>query len=78
VKLHEQRAFQTHRHATLALDVSQINRRTTVAHLPTEDTKCPPKGTGAPFIPFVLSRLILYTWAPLGGPFSSGFPARDC
>ena len=38
MKLHEQRALQTHRHAMFALDVSQINWRTTVAHLPTEDT----------------------------------------
>jgi hypothetical protein len=37
VKLHEQRALQMHRHAMFALDVSQINWRTTVAHLPTED-----------------------------------------
>jgi hypothetical protein len=37
VKLPEQRALQMHRHAMLALDVSQINWRTTVAHLPTED-----------------------------------------
>jgi hypothetical protein len=29
VKLHEQRSLQTHRHAMFALDVSQINRRTT-------------------------------------------------
>jgi hypothetical protein len=38
MKLHEQCALQMHRHAMLALDVSQINWRTTVAHLPTEDT----------------------------------------
>ena len=38
VRLHKQRALQTHRHAMLALDVSQINWRTTVAHLPTEHT----------------------------------------
>ena len=31
VKLHEQRALQTHRHAMSALDVSQINWRTTGA-----------------------------------------------
>ena len=37
MRLHKQRALQTHRHAMLALDVSQINWRTTVAHLPTED-----------------------------------------
>ena len=37
VKLHKQRTLQTYRHAMLALDVSQINWRTTVAHLPTED-----------------------------------------
>ena len=37
MRLHDQRALQTHRHAMLALDVSQINWRTTVAHLPTED-----------------------------------------
>ena len=37
MKLHEQRTLQTHRHAMFALDVSQINWRTTVAHLPTED-----------------------------------------
>ena len=39
MKLHEQRALQTHRHAMFALDVSQINWRTTVAHLPTEDSR---------------------------------------
>ena len=38
MKLHEQRALQTHRHAMFALDVSQINWRTTVAHQSTEDT----------------------------------------
>ena len=31
MRLHEQRALQTHRHAMFALDVSQINWRTTVA-----------------------------------------------
>jgi hypothetical protein len=30
VKLHEQRALQTHRHAMFALDVPQINWRTNV------------------------------------------------
>jgi hypothetical protein len=38
MKLNKQRALQTHRHAMFALDVSQINWRTTVAHLPTEDS----------------------------------------
>jgi len=33
MKLNKQRALQTHRHAMFALDVSQINWRTTVAHL---------------------------------------------
>src|SRR4029434_7832396 len=37
VRLHEQRALQTHRHAMFALDVPQINWRP-VAHLPTEDS----------------------------------------
>ena len=37
VRLHEQRALQTHRHAMFALDGSQINWRP-VAHLPTEDS----------------------------------------
>jgi len=37
MRLHKQRALQAHRHAMLVLDVSQINWRTTVAHLPTED-----------------------------------------
>ena len=37
MRLHQQRALQTHRHAMLALDVSQINWRP-VAHLPTEDS----------------------------------------
>jgi hypothetical protein len=32
VKLHEQRTLQTHRHAMFALDVSQINWRTTASH----------------------------------------------
>jgi hypothetical protein len=36
VRLRKQRALQAHRHAMFALDVSQINWRTTVAHLPTE------------------------------------------
>ena len=38
MKLHEQRALQTHRRAMFALDVSQINWQTMVAHLPTEDS----------------------------------------
>ena len=37
MRLHGQRALQTHRHAMLALEVPQISWRTTVAHLPTED-----------------------------------------
>ena len=39
MKLHEQRTLQTHRHAMFALDVSQINWRTTVAHVSTEDSQ---------------------------------------
>jgi hypothetical protein len=45
MNLHEQRTLQTHRHAMFALDVPQINWRTPVAHLPTEDNAAP---RGAP------------------------------
>jgi hypothetical protein len=42
MRLHKQRTLQAHRHAMSALDVSQINWQTTVAHLPTEDTPSMP------------------------------------
>jgi hypothetical protein len=38
MKLHEQRALQTRRHAMFALDVSQINWRKNVARQSPEDT----------------------------------------